>query len=270
MPELLEIKLTCEYLEQIIDNKILDIQVFTNRYKIDKLNYPLTIQSIDTKGKFLWMIFIDENNNEYYLMNTFGLTGKWCFKELDYVKLIIKLENINLYYCDKLNYGTIVITKDKKILYDKVNKINRDLFKEPYTVDEFIDKIKKIKSKKEIVKILMAQDKSGIGSGIGNYLVCEILYIAKISPYKKTNELSQDDIINLWYAITNVIARFYINNDTEYIKHIGDKIIPKIKNIKTNLMYDNFLVYKKEYDPYGNKIIKSKIINNRTTYHVDI
>jgi len=53
------------------------------------------------------------------------------------------------------------------------------------------NKKNKTRYNKEIVRVLMEGQKkdNGIGSGLGNYLTVEILYNAKISPYKKLGEI---------------------------------------------------------------------------------
>lgn len=283
MPEGTEIALTVEYLEPIINKHITQIN-YVNNDNIDVCNFLIT--NIYSKGKFLWFELVDDNGKKIFILNTFGLTGKWCFKKLKNVRIILTIENkFELYYCDQINYGTFKITDDVNMFNKKIIELGRDLLRQPYTKDEFFNKVKQIKSKREIIKILMSQDNKGIGCGIGNYLSCEILYVAKISPYKKFFELSIEEITSLWFAITNVIARFYIKNDTDYIEHLresaiidnnndlrfikNDNITGKNKNITSALLYDGFLIYSKDYDPYGNEVKKSKIITGRITHWVE-
>jgi formamidopyrimidine-DNA glycosylase len=72
---------------------------------------------------------------------------------------------------------------------------------------------------KEIVKILMEQeDNNAIGSGIGNYLVAEILYDAKISPHKTLVEIYKNDklIKSLTKSIKYITKLSYTTSINEY------------------------------------------------------
>ena len=89
MPEIVEIILSSLYLNSKFKNKyITNITVLSGRYLktpmkglnkfIKKL--PLKIKKISSKGKFMWFELSDKTNT-YYIMNTFGLTGKWIVGE---------------------------------------------------------------------------------------------------------------------------------------------------------------------------------------------
>src|SRR5690606_16237701 len=100
---------------------------------------------------------------------------------------------IKLYFNDVRNFGNMEITNNIEILNNKLNSLAPDFLKEDFTNNEFHqmivsyvhvnNKLSQARMNKEIVKVLM--DQNSIGSGIGNYLVAEILFKAKISPYTK-------------------------------------------------------------------------------------
>ena len=88
MPEVCEVCITSQYLWYYLQEKQLyNIDILSGRYKkngIKNLNYimenmPLTITKIDSYGKFMW-IELNDNKNSFYIMNTFGLTGKWIIQ----------------------------------------------------------------------------------------------------------------------------------------------------------------------------------------------
>ena len=89
----------------------------------DDIKFPLKIQSIGTKGKFMWFT-LAHNDDVYYMLNTFGLTGKWSFDKLNasHVKFVIEspTEKYNLYFSDVRNFGTIEFTKNINNTFDSL------------------------------------------------------------------------------------------------------------------------------------------------------
>jgi DNA-formamidopyrimidine glycosylase len=300
MPELIEVLVTGQYLNLKISNKIITkINILGGRYKRHKNSLkrfnlvksllPLKIISVNTKGKFLWFELINNNKKKIFLMNTFGMSGKWSFKKEKHSNIEIIFKNKNkIYFTDVRNFGTIKFDS-KKELDKKLNCLGPDLLQEKINSNiikkRFFNLIKKFpkKKNKEIVKVLMNQtNKNGIGSGIGNYLAPEILYRAKISPHTKIIDIYNDDklIKKLTKYIKYVLKLAYIKNEIGYMINLIDfsskhqKLIKKGKlpnyypKVKLNEDEFDFLVYGQNEDPYGNTIKKDKIIKGRTTYWV--
>lgn len=282
MPEICEVAITSQYLQSTIGDSITKIKVLSGRYTrnpingIDILEYPLKINLIRTKGKFMWFE-LSHNDNTYFMLNTFGLTGKWSFDALEHCTVRFTISNnmnsYHLYFCDVRGFGTISFTNNKKILMDKINKLAPDMLQEPLTESEFIHIVHKFKyPKKNIVSVLMAQDnRSGFVCGLGNYLVAEILYRAKISPHRSISLLSDIDISTIYNTIRKTLKLCYVSNNTEYIDHI-DKTKINIRDYLTDVKIGNekfkFKVYKRKYDDYNNSVVGEKIIQSRTTYWV--
>jgi formamidopyrimidine-DNA glycosylase len=280
MPEVCEVALTTEILhKKIKGGKIVDVKIY-GKYK-KNIKYPdgfkefvnglpWRIKKVSSTGKFIWFVLehTDGNGDRIYIWNTLGLTGMWSFYEPDYPRFVFELVNgIKFWYSDKLSYGTIKFSSDKKALLKKIAGLLPDFLK---TEDFDIFDIKKYGDKK-IVEILMDQKK--IGSGLGNYLTAEILYRAKISPHRKCNKLSDEDILNLTYWIKYMVKLCYTNNDIGYMVNLEkeSKKIPR-KNyhpeIKLKEKEFEFQVYEQPTDPHGNPVKKDKIIKGRTTYWV--
>lgn len=292
MPEVCEIVLTAHYLLSKLKNKyITKIDILSGRYTHQKLEgknliskySPLKIKNINTKGKFLWFELLNEKNNKYvYIMNTFGLTGSWSFEESRFSRISFNIKNNGkLYYNDMRNFGTIKIVDDKEILDNKLNKLSPDLLKTDFTNKEFIEWVNGYKNQNDlIIKVLMKQERS-LGSGLGNYLAPEILYKAKISPYRTLKSLTNKEINRLSKNIKYVVKLCYYNNSIGYMENFGNFIerhrkgidkgkYPNYhKNVKLNKNDEfKFNVYRQKKDPYGNPVSASKIINSRTTYWV--
>jgi len=129
------------------------------------------------------------------------------------------------------------------------------------------------KYKKPVMEILTDQKK--VGSGIGNYLIAEILYHAKISPHRKCNTLTDDEIKELTYYIKFMIKLCYLNGGSEYMGHLEKETAktPRVNyhpDIQVKNDTDEFLlsVYRQKKDPLGNKVKAEKGGKGRTIYWV--
>lgn len=291
MPEICEVCLTSQYLSLIIGHDITKIKILGGRYAkkpikgLTSLKFPLRISSIHTKGKFMWFV-LNHNNETYYMLNTFGLTGKWSYDNIEYSRIKFTIhrdtKKYNLYFSDVRNFGAIEFTTNINVLEQKLIKLAPDFLQSPFTDKEFMDTVASLKNKnKKIVSVLMSQNtRDGIGSGLGNYLVPEILYRAGISPHRPINSLSTTDLININKSIKYHLRLCYMRNTTEYISHMKAFLLMHSDGIK-NGKYPDFLdkikigkdkltfkVYRKTVDENGNPVIGESIIPGRTTYWV--
>lgn len=318
MPEIVEVCLTALWLNEKLSNKELTkITILGGRYSRHPLNgiiyinkyYPFTINKINSNGKFLWFELTDRKNNQYYILNRFGLEGEWGFKKQEHSGLQFTIidktdksnKELNLFFTDSRNFGTVEIVNGKKKLDKKLSKMGPDLLKISFTNQEFYERIKnyitrgtgsiiKTRADKKIIKVLMDQTKfGGIGSGLGNYLSVEILYDCKISPHKTIMELYNDRqlVYKLANSIKYIVKLSYLNANIGYLEHLDDvmdSFIKKLrKEINENKNHINnyhpdvilnkndkftFKVYRQKKDPVGNLVKTDKIITGRTTYWV--
>jgi formamidopyrimidine-DNA glycosylase len=298
MPEICEVVLTGQALFDKLQNKKLSsVTILNGRYAKKPFNghgqleedihKKLTLKSIDTKGKFLWFTFSDSENNDSYLLNTFGLAGKWGLntKAKNEANIQMTFGNTSVYFLDQRNFGTLEYSTNALSIANKLNKLTPDLLKENYTPKMFskwfssFEKTKKNGDKK-IVKVLMEQNKgSAIGCGLGNYLVPEILYQTKISPHRLIKNVTDKERELLGENIKKILKQCYVYNKTGYVEYLGDFIEhhydgiksekypnyhPKIPFIDNNPLVFN--VYRKKQDLEGNEVIAEKIISGRTAY----
>ena len=92
MPEAVEVRKFADILsDNILGKNITHINILKGRYTkkvfegYDELikALPLTIEAINTKGKFTYMTLVNKNKNkhkQFYLFNTLGLSGGWTIK----------------------------------------------------------------------------------------------------------------------------------------------------------------------------------------------
>jgi formamidopyrimidine-DNA glycosylase len=284
MPEICEVALTAEILNGRLQKDYLkDIIILSGRYtksqpegyskfaKMLKEN-PFKIMDINSRGKFMWFELVDKQGREVFIWNTFGLTGMWGFelKKNSRLQFITKKENF--FYTDDRNFGTVKFDFDRQNLVKKLKTLPIDFLKDDITEKDFRNRLSELKKPSDmIVEVLMNQKK--LGSGLGNYLVPEILYRAKISPYQQIGNMSSEQIHALFTNIQKVVKSCYISNKTGYMKYLEQYLpnlkrrnyLPSVKISKTPFEYS---VYMQDKDPYGNKVVGDKIIKDRTTYWV--
>lgn len=305
MPEGPEVTILGQLLLSKLKGKIIEkMEILSGKYSRKPMdNHTLLngknqylIKNIDNKGKFMWITLENiENNNKIYLASHLGLTGFWGFTEgkNDRLKITIKNKKHNkkyyLYFEDDRNFGNIDLYDNKKDLDEKIDEIAMDSLKSEYSLEDFVTLYKNFLSKspkrkeQEIGLVLMKQkEKDGIISGIGNYLMAEILYDAKISPYRQAGSLTDSEIKKLGKSVKYITKLSYYNNETGYMTHFDDFIKVHKEKIDNNTYPEyhseiklkkkdkfEFKVYRQKKDPEGNEVLADKKLQKtRSTYWV--
>ena len=281
MPEGPEVLLTSQMINHALaGKKITDIIILSGRYAKDPPkgyidldianSYPMILNRVRSKGKFMWFSLRTCAGSRLYIWNTFGMTGSWSFNETKHSRLMIKFKKYSLFYNDSRNFGTFIFDNSKQKLRNKLKTIAPDFLKSNSVVIENI-----MKYDKPIVELLMDQKK--IGSGIGNYLAAEILFQAKISPYRIGSSFTREELEELLKCIIYIMKIAYMNNRVGYMLDMDNKAgdverIDYHPNIETDNVEFRFKVYGKKTDPDGNNVEIAKIVgtknNKRSTYWV--
>jgi formamidopyrimidine-DNA glycosylase len=191
-----------------------------------------------------------------------------------------------LYFVDQRHFGTFRITSDKSRLDKILGKLGPDMLQQPFTNKEFYQRIdnymKKYDPNRKIIKILMDQSTSGLGSGLGNYLSVEVLYLAKISPHTKIKKIYDNLKLSnkLATSIKYIVKLAYMTADIGYFAILDNNLsrwITKLRKTKKQQYHPDiklgnkqfiFQVYRQKYDSKGNMVKADKIIKDRTTYWV--
>jgi formamidopyrimidine-DNA glycosylase len=284
MPEILEVRRYADFLKHHLKNKeIKEINILKGRYKTHKpFEYykelcnalPLKVLDVKTKGKFLY--FILENN--FYIFSTLGLSGGWVFyshekKDYKFAKLMNYIDeermesyrkrsfnNLNvefvtnsgtLFYYDTLSFGTIKVIDDEEHLIKKLNSIGPDIMEHSTTFEVFKDQInKKNNLEKPIGNVIMNQK---VISGIGNYLRADILWLSKISPFRKVKDLSNNELKNIYHN-----ALLLTWGDYDYNKALKMELIDEKDKLPKDYERD-FFVYNCEKDIHGHEVVKEEL-----------
>ena len=226
MPESAEVKLTTEYLDETLENKIITRWEFLpgnfevedpKGYELFSENLPLMVESVKCKGKFIYFTFYNDDGY-FYALHSMRLTGRWQENEDEYCRWYIETDEKDfVWFRDPRRFATIEFTNDEKVLQAALDKLGPDILTTDFKLETFKSLVEK-HGKKNITAFLMNQS---IMSGIGNYIKAEALYYARISPKRKTGDLNDQEIERLCEGI-KLIPRIAYNKKGLSIKDYAD------------------------------------------------
>ena len=262
---------------------ITEINVINGRYKkhgdfenLDQLKsqLPQAVTQIQTKGKFLYLQF----HNGMYLFSTLGLSGGWLYMNnknnvqfghhLDYItdeqqdsyhknaynhrNVEFKLDdNTSIYYYDTLSFGTLKVITDEAHLNKKLSTLGPDISQQATTFPVFKERLEKAQPEKPVGTVLMNQR---IVSGIGNYLRADVLWLSRISPFRKMKDLTSAEIKKLWLN-----SRLLTWSKYNYKKGLTNGFIEKDHPKIPEDYGRDFYVYSMSTDPQGRPVKKEEL-----------
>lgn len=262
MPEGPEVRLTVDFLSKKLQGNIITNWMFCGGRYADNFpefyqtfdsNLPMYVKSVKCKGKFIYFILQNSSGKEFYILHSLMLTGRWQNVHDDYCKWYVEYKDgdktYTIWFRDVRSFATIEFTDNIDVLKTKLTNLGPDILSRDFTLDVFIKQISN-KPLTNICSFLM--DQSNI-SGCGNYIKAEVLYESNISPLRKVESLTEDEIESLYNSL-RIISRLSYNNKgvslKDYTNENGDKGYYHIK-LKV----------------YGNKDMKTtKTADGRTTY----
>lgn len=186
--------------------------------------------------------------------------SEWFERALDHLNVEFVMDNgLKAYFYDQLSFGTIKIICDKKELDKKLKELGPDIMDESTTFDIFKQQIKKGmgKSSKDGSKIgkmignVIVNQK--LISGIGNYLRADALWMAKISPFRKVEDLNDAELELIYKSVRALMWGDYNYDEAVKKGYIG-------KGFK--IPHDHgreFFVYRQDTDLNGNKVSKKEL-----------
>lgn len=246
MPEYNEAKVIAEELQVLVGLQLCAYELDNDqRYtNFDKLTLPTTLTNITTHGKKIIMEF-----DNFLMVIGLGMTGGFTYKQTKHIHLSLMFDMVTIYYDDTRKIGRInIIEKDKYCqvgvdLYDAISEDKWSLVLKPKLL------------KRAIRDILMDQK---IISGIGNYLMNDILYHARIHPLRIGNTITDEELERIRVSTKYVVDASYIGNGLT----IRDYKTPNEKKGT----YDT-LVYGKKVDSNCYQVIRQKV-KGRSIHYV--
>jgi len=266
MPELPEVETVKNVLKKnLINLEIIDviinypemIKTELSSFKKNLLNEKF--QDIKRYGK--WLVFETTN---YYLVSHLRMEGKYFYtdnKDIEkHVHVVFTFNNNKvLKYKDVRKFGVMYLVKKDRLFIDTPLKTlgidaNSNNLEFSYLKEKLLSKKTPIKT------VLLDQE---IISGLGNIYVDEVLFKSQISPFKKANLLTDNEI-------QKIIDNSKLILD-DAIKYGGTTIRSYTSSLGVTGSYQNKLVvHTKKICPICSRSIKISKIGGRSTYYCEI
>jgi formamidopyrimidine-DNA glycosylase len=213
MPELPELEVICEVLQRRIVNQTIEgVEIIPPGGPIvvrdlthagfEKSLTGKTIRSVTRRGKFLLFSFEPDDPPLFLVINP-KLTGRFRLSAPDDKRhkktaVLLNLENgQQLRYIDQKEMGQVYLVYKLALVPDYA-----DLGPEPLEIslEEFRERLKPFRG--EIKGVLT---RGTFVAGIGNAYADEILWAARLHPYRKRTQLTPDEIERLFVAMRNTL-----------------------------------------------------------------
>lgn len=232
MPELPEVQTIVTGLNEILKGKTI-----TNTYIYDDMviGYPdkkqfiekskdKKIMSISRRGKY---IIVNFDNNQYRLVIHLRMSGKLLYKERQegrekHTHVVFEFnDNTDLRFNNVRKFGRLYFIEDDK--FENAGNID-NLGLEPLS-DKFSLKLFKemLDKRKGMIKpLLMNQE---FIAGIGNIYADEALFLAKIRPDRKANNLKEKEIKALYKQLRKILRKGIKMGGTsisDYVNALGE------------------------------------------------
>lgn len=282
MPEGPEVLTIVDQLDFYLVEKVLVKAEFLNgKYEdnrpegFDKFisSLPLKIGRVFCKGKLIVFELENREGDKWCIFNSLRMTGTWGFHANEShgrFKMSFEPREQNgifdideIYYIDVRGFGTFDFIHEKDEIDRRIDNLaNGFIGLQEYLIDykTFYNNIKNGKKSSLTTKLT---DQKSICSGIGNYLLSEIMYDSRLHPSVKCNELTDANIETLFEKCSRLITLSY---------QLGGLSIRDYVDISgTKGKFGEMIkVYGKKgkTDPHGNKIVNTKRGNGQTIWYV--
>ena len=230
MTELPEVEVVRKGLAKHVKNrKISKAKVRNNRAlrnfefsskTFEKTVSGFTINSVERRGKFLWMTL---KNSSQAISAHLGMSGQMLMVKKDekpstHARVTFDFSDTkrSLHFIDQRTFGWVnleelVEAKDKRLVPQSVLHISPDLFEETFDMDKTISNIKRRKT--GIKQALLNQE---IVAGIGNIYADEALWLAKTHWADVCENLSEKKIKEILISAKEVMAKALEKGGTSF------------------------------------------------------
>lgn len=267
MPEGPEVRTITDRLNSVLSGKTLErLQIHTREYAAKQMRnefnafrqaIPLTVDSVNCKGKFIYWKFQDD----WVIHHTLGMSGTWLFgnlRSMRGVHLTLHFsDGTQAHYRDTRRFGTFKFFDNTAELQAKLQKIGPDMLSESVSDELFIQRLRR-KNHWNVCKAIMNQE---VISGVGNYIKAEALYKASIHPEAVVSDLTDSDLRNLSQKIKSVIYSSYQSRGASFRDYV-----PPDGTVGTYTFA--FECYAQKQDPAGRTVIRQETPDGRTTHWV--
>lgn len=268
-PEGPEVAKIADSLKQILLNKILLLVHISEKAKhkgLDKLSLPLRMCKIYSHGKKILILL----ENGTIIANELIMTGHWSKERTKYTKFSLCFENDDekdsMYFNSIRNFSKTIVLFNKTDKYIYFSKLGPDILKKNINFEKWVDRFRKMTKKRKGSKPYLICDallEQSIFCGIGNYLRADIMYDARICPYKSCQEMTDEEYERLRISAHKLIRRSYKSNGFT---------IQNYQDVDGSFGTYRSLVYNQKTCPRGHVVVKERFSSskfpNRTVHWV--
>ena len=258
MPELPEVETIVKELRGCIVGKsiVLIEELYQGtlvKLKAEPLDYPFVIEKISRRGKYI-IITTDRISLVIHLRMTGKLIHECSQGVAKHTRAIIHFsDGAKLLFDDIRTFGKMYILPEDSPTFLEV-KLGPEPFSSEFNIDYLSKTFKRLKTS---IKSALLNQK--IVAGLGNIYVCEILYRAEISPFKRVSLLTEDELIRLIRITKEVLTQAIACNGTTIsdYRRVDDK---------SGEFQNCLAVYGKKTCPIGHNIMRVKTCGRSTFY----
>ena len=244
---------------RVSGRKLKGIEVIKGRY-VDRVmsgldsilnDLPTEIIGSGVHGKFIYFIL----KGEWSLWNTLGTTGSWSSNRTEHSRVRLALDDGDIFFNDMRNFGTLKFVQGKYRLVEKLESLGPDMLVDDIADGDFIQRFREYNH----WQITTAMTNQAIISGVGNYLKCDALWMAKINPHRIVKDLSDQELSLLSSSIKRIMKENLEHDDPVYDSlRSTPEIIGEYKK--------KYLVYNQKHDSDGNDVVRELTQDNKTTH----
>lgn len=269
MPEIAEVETVRNTLKkQILNKRIKEVKILYPKMIVSNIEEFSSIlkenQFLDIKRRGKWLIFELEN---HYLLSHLRMEGKFFLKnsEEELVKhehVVISFVNgMDLRYHDTRKFGRMeLIKKEELATHPAILKQGFEPGEAELTTEYLLEKFK---NKSVAIKTILLDQT--IISGLGNIYANEVLFAARISPFKKGKDITKMEAEQIVLCAAKIIKRAMELGGTtikSYTSSLG----------VTGRFQQELCVHKREGEECKicHSLIRNEKINGRSTYYCPI
>lgn len=249
MPEIAEAHTMAQQISVISGQKILTIDIYsdsTTKFSNLHLAKGKNVIDVFAHGKRVIIQLLDG-----IILTTLSMTGKWLLpcshlsENISYCKLRLgfgkeyKCTNVildgkkrttkvnrvkgHIYFLDSRTWGSVkYLTNDE--YFSEISKLGPDPLNNELNFEYFHKAITKPSiNRRKVCKFLNDQ---AIIAGIGNYMRAEILYDAKINPFRSISTLTYEEIVRLYNSLIITCERALESNGLSISDTVGNYVTP--------------------------------------------
>jgi DNA-formamidopyrimidine glycosylase len=230
-----------------------------------------SLVSVEVKGKFMWWIF----SSGWMLWCTYGMSGQWKIEksmadvsDRQHVAVSICFADdqgdlTHAAFVDPRHFGTVKFSRDPEELQRKLRAIGPDMLgwsmtEYDHASEDFATLLRCKAADRTVAEALMDQR---IVSGVGNYVKCEALYRAGVSPWSLCRHTSWTALERLHGAVVGVMRESY---------SLGGATLRTYSTVDGTRggFADMMRVYGRKTDPEGREVVHETTPDGRTTHWV--